>query len=191
MDEVALSQQAWEKIVSILGKPGHCKHVDKVAQSVVKNALKKEGITGTPFPKFVGNQAAQLCTTKLTPEGRTILILTAGAAATVYTVMNYDQVEDMVIEAARKARVPVKIPIPSQYGSLTAKIGFDATRAEWELKQRNAMRISAFYEQPYKGDDASYGLNMSKQLNGGSMNLSAGVNAAGQTSVMFRLQLRF
>lgn len=192
-DDVALGEQAWEKVVSVLGKPGHCKYVDKATQAVVKSALRSQNITAPPqLRNYLGQQTRQLCTTKLTPEGRTLIILAAGAAATVYTVMNYDEVEDAILAAARKAKIPLKIPIPSQYGKLTAKIGFDSARANWELRNPNGLRLNAFFEQPYSShEQATYGLGASRQFTNGNMNFSAGVNAEGAASVMFKLEFKF
>lgn len=199
MDELTIAQEAWDKVVALLGKPGHCKYVDSAMQSAVKSALKSQGANVPPeFAKHLGSEAERFCKTKITPEGRTLAVLAAGTAATVYTIMNYEEVEDAILEAAMKAKVSLKVPIPSEYGKLTAKVGFDSARAQWELRQPNGVRLKTFFEQDYNGGNQRYGVGASQSFgnrNGsggsGNWNLNAGVNAEGKASVMFKLEFTF
>lgn len=196
VDELTIAQDAWDKVVAMLGKPGHCKYVDSAMQSAVKSALKSQGAQVPPgLAKHLGAEAEKFCKTKITPEGRTLAVIAAGTAATIYTVMNYEEVEDAILEAARKAKVSLKVPIPSEYGKLTAKVGFDSARAQYELRQPNGTRLKAFFEQDYNGDNQRYGIGASRSFgnnNGsGNWNFNAGVNAEGKASVMFKLEITF
>ncbi len=196
-EELIIAQNAWDKVVAILGKPGHCKYVDSAVQSAVKSALKSQRADVPDLVDHLGAEAEKFCKQRITPEGRTLAVIAAGTAVTVYTLMNYEEVEDAILEAARKAKVSLKIPIPSEYGKLTAKVGFDSARAQYELTQPNAIRLKTFFEQDYNGGNQRYGIGASQSLgsnNGGgrgSWNFNAGVNAEGKASVMFKLELTF
>lgn len=152
-DAGAVSAKAWDQVVSVLGKPGHCRYVDRAAQSVVKRALKNQAgahrVDSTSLRRDAGDRADRVCTA-MTAEGRTLLVVLAGTAVTLYTILRHKQVDDEIVEAVRNAQIPLKIPIPPKYGQLKAMVGFDAPRLEWQIK-RGDVGTKILLEESFRG----------------------------------------
>lgn len=205
-----------------MGNPSLCKKVDSQTRGLIAKLLREQGASREDA-KGIGTLAAtevkQFCTS-MTPEGRSVIILTGVAATIVYGVMNWDEVEPKIQDALRRAKVPLTVPIDKVRlpGKLKLGLGLEGFEAEYRLHRgpstlrfqfENAFKtgnseISARYN--HRTNSGNYGarithntgtnvtdfsLSGSGQAMGGTYRAGAGYNTDSKASVFFEFSVRF
>ncbi len=168
MDEIEqIGQLAIDKVRTYVADPRRCRQVDSATQSLVKSVLRNAGGDGharSVAGRAVGGEVRKLCEA-ITPEGRSVLVLTGAAAAVVYGVLNWDEVEPQIRESIRGAQVPVKIPLDKfgHEGKLTLSLGLErlGTDYSYDLKQHGVDgRFSAFARHNLATEQTSVGFRI-------------------------------
>lgn len=191
-----VGRDALQQVIDWVGHPRVCKVVDSGTRSLVSGLLRDQGAPSGPANQvggFVGNEVKQVCTAMST-EGRAVLVLLGATGATVYGVLNFDELKDDVKEKIREAQIPLNVPLNriGVDGKLKLGVSLNDFEADYRLQTGSSdfrMRVDHTWGTNRVGLSTSY----NTQLGGGTFSATASheFGSSNSTAVMFSYSLKF
>ena len=155
-----LGQETVRRVVDLVGDEKHCRAVNSGARSLVQQLVKDhaDSQTTSVLGRAAGGEVEKVCRA-MTPEGRSIVILTGATAAVVYAVIHWDELEPDIAQALRRATVPIKVPlgrIGRPNDELTLSAGLERLELEYNTELGNG-RLSVYGGYDFERDRGEVG----------------------------------
>jgi hypothetical protein len=185
----------YQQVVDVVGTPKVCKYVDSGTRSLVAKLLRETGGGSAEAAgvagRAVANEVRQLCTS-MTPEGRTVIVLTGAAATVVYGILNYEDLEASVQDAIRKAKIPVSVPLERARipGKLTLSLGLEELGARYRV-EAGPGRLDMRLQHDLDRGSSSFSANYNQPLAGGTFSSGVRHTTDGNTAVFFEFKMSF
>lgn len=195
-DSKQLGKDVYRQVVDVVGHPRVCKLVDSQTRTLVTQLL-TQSAGGTPaaanaIGRDVASRVTHLCTS-MTPEGRTVIVLTGSTAAIVYGVLNWDELEPKVQDALLKAQVPITVPIDRVGipGDLKLGLGLEEFKASYRANA-GLGQLDVQLKHELKTGGADISASWASPAYGGNFKTGVQYNTkSGDHAVFFEFRVKF